>query len=81
MKRPSDFAMNKQNKLQQQEQEQQQTIPAELVQKFDGDLELVEKFLKNGYTMEQLQNSTITHPTYSDPVCTLKDGKVAGFWL
>lgn len=62
-------------------QEQQEQIPEELVQKFDGDRQLVEKFIGNGYTVEQLQNSTITHPTYTDPVCTLNTGKVAGFWL
>lgn len=61
-----------------QEQEQ---IPEELVQKFDGDKELVQKFLQNGHTVEQLQQSTITHPTKTDPVCTLNNGKVAGFWL
>lgn len=76
----SDFAMNKQNKLQQQEQEQE-VIPAELIQKFDGDRELVQKFMDNGYTVEQLQSSTITHPTLTDPVVTLANGKVAGFWL
>jgi hypothetical protein len=74
--------MNAKN-IQQFQQEQQQTeqIPEELVQKFDGDRELVERFMANGYTTEQLAQSSITHPTYTDPVCTLTDGKVAGFWL
>ena len=64
-----------------QEQQEQEVIPQELINKFDGDKELVQKFMENGYSTEQLQSSTITHPTYTDPVCTLKDGKVAGFWL
>lgn len=71
--------MNKQE-TQFQEQEQQ-VIPQELVQKFDGDKPLVQKFLDNGYSVEQLSESIITHPTDTDPVCTLKDGTIAGFWL
>lgn len=67
-------------KLEQQIQEQEQISP-ELVKKFDGDKELVQKFMDNGYTAEQLEQSTITHPTNTDPVCTLRSGKVAGFWL
>ena len=67
-------------KLEQQIQEQEQ-ISEELVKKFDGDKELVERFMEHGYTAEQLEQSTITHPTYTDPVCTLRSGKVAGFWL
>lgn len=65
----------------QQQQQEQELISPELIAKFDGDKELVQKFMDQGYTAEQLQESTITHPTYTDPVCTLKDGKVAGFWL
>lgn len=76
----SQIAMNKQNKLQQQHTEQEQ-IPAELIAKFDNDKELIERFLANGYTIEQLSSSTITHPTLTDPVVTLANGKVAGFWL
>lgn len=68
--------------LQQQEQEQQvEQIPDHLIAKFDGDKELVQKFMNNGYSTEQLQESIITHPTYTDPVVTLKNGKIAGFWL
>ena len=70
--------MNKQTQFQEQQQE---VIPEELVQKFDGDRTLVEKFVQNGYSVEQLQESIITHPTDTDPVCTLKDGTIAGFWL
>ena len=73
----------KQKSMSTQLQEQQQTeqIPEELVQKFNGDRELVQKFMNNGYSTEQLSESIITHPTYTDPVVTLKNGKVAGFWL
>lgn len=67
--------------LQQQQEQEQELISPELIQKFDGDKELVQKFMDNGYTAEQLEQSVITHPTYTDPVCTLKDGKIAGFWL
>lgn len=71
----------KQN-LQNQHQEQQQTeqISPELVKKFDGDKQLVEKFMEHGYTTEQLEQSTITHPTDTDPAVVV-DGKVIGFWL
>lgn len=64
----------------QQHQEQEQ-ISEELVKKFNGDRELVEKFVSNGYTVQELEQSVISHPTYTDPVVTLKNGKVAGFWL
>lgn len=76
-------AMKQQQQLNKQEQQtqEQEVISPELVQKFDGDRQLVEKFLDNGYTVSQLEESIITHPTYTDPVCTLKTGKVAGFWL
>lgn len=74
--------MNKNIQLQQQQnQEQQEIISPELIAKFDGDRQLVEKFIQNGYSVEQLEQSTITHPTATDPVVTLKDGKIAGFWL
>lgn len=73
--------MNTKLKLEQEQQQSQEQISPELVKKFDGDKELVQKFMEHGYTAEQLEQSTITHPTYTDPVCTLKDGKVAGFWL
>ena len=74
--------MNTKLKLEQEGQQQQtEQISEELVNKFDGDRQLVEKFMEHGYTAEQLEQSTITHPTYTDPVCTLKNGKVAGFWL
>jgi hypothetical protein len=73
--------MKNTQQLQQQNQQEQEVISEELVRKFDGDRQLVEKFVSNGYSVEQLEQSTITHPTLTDPVVTLKDGTVAGFWL
>ena len=73
--------MNNKLEQQNQHQEQEEVITPELLVKFDGDKQLVERFLANGYTIQQLEQSQITHPTATDPVVTLKDGKVAGFWL
>lgn len=73
--------MNTKLKLEQEQQQSQEQISPELVKKFDGDKELVERFVSNGYTVQELEQSVITHPTYTDPMVTLKDGKVAGFWL
>ncbi|MFI5407017.1 MAG: hypothetical protein ACHQ1D_10965 [Nitrososphaerales archaeon] len=70
-------------RLQQQEQvqEQQEQIPAELISKFDNDKQLVTEFLETGYTQEELLGSTITHPTRYDPIVTLDTGHVAGFYI
>lgn len=74
--------MNTKLKLEQEQQQQQtEQISPELVKKFDGDKELIERFVSNGYTVQELEQSVITHPTYTDPVVTLANGKVAGFWL
>lgn len=70
--------MMKQNLIQQQEK--QDLITPELVAKFDGDKQLVEKFISNGYTVQQLEKAEITHPTATDPA-VIVDGKVIGFWL
>ena len=65
-----------------QKQTQQETIPQELVEKFDNDEELVRQFINEGYTQQELLSSTVTHPTKFDPVCTLQDGITqAGIWL
>jgi hypothetical protein len=67
-------------KMIEQVQEQEQ-ISEELVTKFDGDKQLVQEFLDQGYTVSELQNSTITRPTKYDPMVTLEDGRTAGFWI
>jgi len=64
-----------------QQEQQQETIPQQLVQKFDGDRELVQEFIKEGYSIEQLSSSTILHPTKFDPICMLEDGRTIGMWL
>jgi hypothetical protein len=64
-----------------QEQQQQEPIPAELITKFDNDEQLVRQFLDQGYTISDLQSSTVTHPTKYDPIVTLESGQVAGFWI
>lgn len=69
----------KSNKLLTQQQEQE-TIPQELVEKFAGDKQLVEQFLAEGHTIEQLQGSTILHPTKFDPIVIIGD-RTAGMWL
>lgn len=73
----------KSNKLLQQQEQNQETrqIPQELVEKFDNDAQLVDEFLDQGYTVDELLSSTVTHPTKLDPVCTLQDGQQAGIWL
>ena len=70
----------KSNKLLTQQQETEQ-IPEELVQKFDNDKELVQEFLNEGYSISELQNSQILHPTKFDPICILEDGRTIGMWL
>lgn len=70
----------KQQNQQQTQPEIQEEIPQELISKFDGDKQLVERFISNGYTIEQLQNSQITHPSPTDPAVVL-NGKTIGFWL
>lgn len=69
-------------KLQKQEQQQQETeqISPELISKFDDDKQLVQEFLNQGYSVEELQGSVITHPTKYDPVC-LVNGESIGMWL
>jgi len=69
------------NRLQ-TKQQTQELIPQELVQKFDNDQQLVQEFLNEGYSISELQNSEILHPTQADPMVVLKDSKhVAGFWI
>lgn len=63
-----------------QVQEQQEVIPQELTKKFDNDEELVKQILSQGYTIEELQNSSIIHPTRMDPVC-LVNGEPIAIWL
>ena len=70
-----------QKQIQENNQQSEVIISEELVKKFDGDEELIAKFLSNGYTVQQLEQSQITHPTATDPVVTLNNGKIAGFWL
>lgn len=67
----------KQENHQQQEQE---VISEELIRKFDGDQELIEKFMKHGYTTQQLEQSDVVHVTETDPAVVL-NGKTIGFWL
>ena len=68
--------------VQQQQQEQiQEEIPQELVEKFGDDRQLVQEFLEQGYSIEELQGSIITHPTKYDPLVTLDTGHVVGFWI
>jgi hypothetical protein len=62
------------------QQEQQETIPQELVEKFDGDKQLVQEFIKEGYSIEQLSSSTVLHATKFDPL-VLIDGITIGMWL
>ena len=71
------------NKLQniQQEQQQQETIPQELIQKFDGDKQLVEQFMKEGYTQADLSTASIVHATKYDPLVVLENGETAGFYI
>ena len=67
---------------QQQQQQELEQIPAELISKFDDDKQLVQEFLSQGYSIEELQQSTISHPTKLDPLVTLEDGTtVAGMWI
>jgi hypothetical protein len=70
----------KSNKLLTQQQEQEH-IPSEVIGKFDNDEQLVREFMKEGYTIEELKMSTVTHPTKYDPICILEDGRTAGMWL
>jgi len=65
----------------QESQQTQEIIPKELIEKFSDDEELVRQFLSEGYSLEQLEQSTITHPTRYDPLCTLNNGHVAGMWI
>ncbi len=63
-----------------QKQQEQEVIPAELITKFDNDKELVQQFLAEGHTIEELQGSTILHPTKFDPIVMIGD-KTIGMWL
>lgn len=69
--------MNNQKLEQVQEQE---LINPELVEKFDGDLELVQEFMSEGYTVQDLQASNILHPTKLDPAVFLGN-ECIGFWI
>jgi hypothetical protein len=66
-------------KMIEQVQETEQISP-ELITKFDGDKQLVEQFLDAGYTQEELQQSSIIHPTRYDPMVVLGDHTL-GFWI
>jgi len=70
-----------QQEIARQQEQEQVEIPAEVVTKFDGDKELVEKFLENGYTVSELQGASVLHPTRNDPIAKLEDGTVAGMWI
>jgi hypothetical protein len=75
--------MKSTNKLLQETQQQQQEteqIPQELIQKFDNDKQLVQEFMEQGYSIEELQGSEIIHPTKFDPIVML-DGNALGFWI
>lgn len=61
-------------------QQQQEVIPQELIQKFDGDKQLVQEVLSQGYSVEELLISQIVHPTKMDPVC-LVNGEPIAIWL
>jgi hypothetical protein len=65
----------------QQSETIQEEIPAEVVNKFDNDEQLVLEFINAGYDILQLQNSTIVHATKYDPIVTLDTGHVAGFYI
>ena len=64
----------------QKTQQEQEQIPAELVEKFDGDKQLVQEFMAEGYSIEQLSSSTVLHPTKFDPIVMIGD-KTIGMWL
>lgn len=64
----------------QQSETIQEEIPAEVVRKFDGDKELVEQFLAEGNTIEELERSTVLHATKFDPL-VIVDGNTIGMWL
>ncbi len=71
----------KSNKLLiQQTQEQELEIPEEVISKFDGDKQLVQEFIKEGYSIDQLSSSTVLHATKFDPL-VLIDGVTIGMWL
>jgi hypothetical protein len=61
-------------------QQEQETIPAELISKFDNDKELVQEFISEGYSISELQASTVLHPTKFDPLVMIGD-RTAGMWL
>ena len=67
--------------LQQQQVQEQEQIPEKLIAKFDNDKQLVQEFLGQGYSQEELLKSSILHPTKMDPLCTLENGQHAGIWL
>jgi len=69
-----------QTQVKQQTQEQE-LIPQELVEKFDNDKQLVQEFMEQGYTVKELQASTILHATKYDPLVILENGFTAGMWL
>ena len=60
--------------------QKQEEIPAELISKFDNDEELVREFLSQGYSIDELKQSTISHPTRYDPMVSIGD-KCIGFWI
>lgn len=64
-----------------QEQQQQEVIPTELVEKYDGDKQLVQQFIDEGYSVTELQNASIVHATKFDPLVVLDTGETIGFYI
>lgn len=73
--------MSKLVELRQEQIQKEQQVLEELVTKFDGDQELLEAFLEEGYSVQELQGSEIIHPTKFDPLVRLSTGHTAGFWI
>ena len=66
--------------MKQEQVQEQEVIPAEVIAKFDGDKQLVQEVLTQGYSVEELLTSQIVHPTKMDPVC-LVNGEPIAIWL
>src|SRR5688500_20055016 len=64
-----------------EQQTEQHEIPQELIQKFDGDRQLVEQFMEEGYTEADLSTASIVHATKFDPIVILENGYNAGFYI
>jgi hypothetical protein len=64
----------------QQSETIQEEIPVEVISKFDNDEQLVREFMAEGYSIQQLEQSVILHPTRFDPIVMLGDHTL-GFWM